>query len=1014
MTRHYLPSKKNTSPLISDLAADISLIDIFKEFIKSLPKSKTNKLEKLLRDPNSKLKFILKSKSRGKYLLQLPETTKRTKVRDIAPKSKPQNTSNNIFHIAALKGNYEFIRVLINSRAYKNKDTNNIIRNLATETCPPDNKTLLEILSEADQPKDKKQQENFKAILNMVKNIDQEVRDDKHHKLRTKIFNLVWEGKLAEIEKLSIDNKNDFTEAIKLRNVNGANVLHIAAQQGKDEIIKWFKQNCSKKEFKRLMNEQTSYGQVPAHFAVSKRIKRSTFDLINWAEQKKRNDFNQMTPNGYRTEQMTIDKKFKIKKSDLKYVEKSTIEKHFAHLETIGHLIPYYGHLISPEKRKFDHGEIIEVKEPSGIFRKYRYFHIKTAHSTGVVPTLLIPMDTQPGEPSEIKLLFRGTDPLSPISVVMDLQGHGPGSRALDTDSEAISEQLLWTINKYCGGKDINLTVAGHSLGGSLAQKYTIKILEKLESKSAVKKGTKSLEDKILPKIKKVTLAILNSPGIPKEDAISGKKALNALKGKVDFEEYILHADGDIVQQSGDTTFGADLGDTHAKIHLAKIDTPEITKKDISQYSGILGKLTYIGRKIDRIGIERGIRAHLAEIFSGKKVDVNYQIFSQNFEPSSLTTEESKHSNQAPQIAQKLSKKLSIESINWFQELKSVITQQLKHVFLTCWEIEDAFGLSRIFAEPKKTIWDEMYPFTKKYKGAQFKEKFKNKSYWAHVSAHKSRKDEIKFLEKAYSKYMPNIKQGGSIDDIYKLNLALTMTESSMYNGKTYLTKTKSRLQEAIDDMRLELKEHLKQQGEAGDFKHFDNYIIGQSKFKHHINEVKSIAENEGFTKGFRDKLNNYKGYVDTLYHKLTRESNFLSFAWLAHKFVVHKSRADQKNFLQALIDTYMDKALTGDPEAISNITIGCNMIRHSMSRHKTLTKTSSRLEKIIDGIQQEVSQVQHIRPKSQTTDKVEQLNELMKLCDSGTYSDKFIEDIKSFSADKQSPRREKSGIISK
>lgn len=107
-----------------------------------------------------------------------------------------------------------------------------------------------------------------------------------------------------------------------------------------------------------------------------------------------------------------------------------------------------------------------------------RIFQVKRiVADRGLYCHALVPLSADQNGDRDIKILFRGTYDID--SAVMDLSARAPGSEVMEANRHQLLEavnNIVEDVNQKNPKDKISLTIAGHSLGGSLSEGFTSEI----------------------------------------------------------------------------------------------------------------------------------------------------------------------------------------------------------------------------------------------------------------------------------------------------------------------------------------------------------------------------------------------------------------------------------------------------------------------------------------------------------------------------------------------------------
>lgn len=117
----------------------------------------------------------------------------------------------------------------------------------------------------------------------------------------------------------------------------------------------------------------------------------------------------------------------------------------------------------------------VTILDEDGKAREYELRNV--FNKEGVMCVALIPKEVKEGQSADVKILFRGTYDMETFG--NDLSLRGPGSTMMNKHRL----ELLSAVNTIVGetqgrfpGNKVSMTIAGHSLGGSLAELFTSEI----------------------------------------------------------------------------------------------------------------------------------------------------------------------------------------------------------------------------------------------------------------------------------------------------------------------------------------------------------------------------------------------------------------------------------------------------------------------------------------------------------------------------------------------------------
>lgn len=125
--------------------------------------------------------------------------------------------------------------------------------------------------------------------------------------------------------------------------------------------------------------------------------------------------------------------------------------------------------------RDLNNGAVLPILDEDGKTRLYQAVNL--VHDKGFVATALVPYEVDDTAPTaDIKILFRGTH--SGSSASMDMETRGPGSKEMRDNRLKLLTAVNTLTEKVATStrKEVSLTIAGHSLGGSLSELFTSEV----------------------------------------------------------------------------------------------------------------------------------------------------------------------------------------------------------------------------------------------------------------------------------------------------------------------------------------------------------------------------------------------------------------------------------------------------------------------------------------------------------------------------------------------------------
>lgn len=232
---------------------------------------------------------------------------------------------------------------------------------------------------------------------------------------------------------------------------------------------------------------------------------------------------------------------------------------YFRHAEYLAHVLPY-----TLDARKSS--QETTIQEPDG--KKYKYVAklVKDTHN-GLVCFVLYSKDKLN---PKVQVLFRGTHNAHSIKRDLETFGISPGKNTFETDKV----KVMRTIKKIVSAKQessnipIELTIAGHSLGGADAQNCAAAIFEDMHS-------IKYKKPSPLAALGSLNIMHANSAGVSQDTALKCKRLLpKIMKTHSTFKvkQQIIMVGGDAIQQGGYTTILADAPKEYVRTKLLKAD----------------------------------------------------------------------------------------------------------------------------------------------------------------------------------------------------------------------------------------------------------------------------------------------------------------------------------------------------------------------------------------------------------------------------------------------------------
>ncbi len=245
----------------------------------------------------------------------------------------------------------------------------------------------------------------------------------------------------------------------------------------------------------------------------------------------------------------------------------------YANGEFLAHHLAYQDLTTVPTQR---------VLEDDGSYREYHCTRLEV-DNTGLVGYILVPTSVDENTTPDIKVIFRGTK--CAASVARDLELGGPGSISFARNRDAILQQINNAIKTFNTEHSpllnpINISIAGHSLGGADAQNCLTAMMEAISQNNGltdVDGNIPAEKRNYFDTIKRLRLFDCNAGGVPetteKRSAdlaafLAQKRAIE--QTSVQIESYNQHVDGDGVQQTGEGHVLSNVPPSHAKVDVLK------------------------------------------------------------------------------------------------------------------------------------------------------------------------------------------------------------------------------------------------------------------------------------------------------------------------------------------------------------------------------------------------------------------------------------------------------------
>jgi hypothetical protein len=214
----------------------------------------------------------------------------------------------------------------------------------------------------------------------------------------------------------------------------------------------------------------------------------------------------------------------------------------------------------------------------------------------GLVGYVLVPKNVESNKVLNVKIVFRGTNPNSYPSVSRDIyESQGAGYWSFEQNKNLILQQIaekielgLDKIGMNATDIPVNITIAGHSLGGADAQNCLTAIMQTIsENHGYTSNGYKQIPEEISCnftkyKVNKLRLFNYNSAGVPdktKDFSIELAKFLHNKRTSSGLKEYLPEIETynylvneDIVQQTGEAHVLDNVPEEYATVDVLKVD----------------------------------------------------------------------------------------------------------------------------------------------------------------------------------------------------------------------------------------------------------------------------------------------------------------------------------------------------------------------------------------------------------------------------------------------------------
>lgn len=200
----------------------------------------------------------------------------------------------------------------------------------------------------------------------------------------------------------------------------------------------------------------------------------------------------------------------------------------------------------------------VRVLTEQGTLKKYAVYPIPLKE--GFYGYILLPKN----QSSYAKVIFRGTDFADLSSTHINLEMFGPGSESFFAEKNWIFYYLQQVLQHHYGKipAALALQVCGHSQGAALSQLFCAELL-------VLRQETADWDN-----VKKLTMTVLNSPGIPLFTAWQAEEALKAQQPTKPLQvigNYYM-VGGDLVQVTGWRNLFATLAHNVAEVTLLKVN----------------------------------------------------------------------------------------------------------------------------------------------------------------------------------------------------------------------------------------------------------------------------------------------------------------------------------------------------------------------------------------------------------------------------------------------------------
>jgi hypothetical protein len=323
-------------------------------------------------------------------------------------------------------------------------------------------------------------------------------------------------------------------------------------------------------------------------------------------------------------EQWLHQNETKINSPKTEHIPDATLLKRFRQTERFAHKLAYDTTLETKDKKSMSiNGKKVSVninpilvKDDDGVKREYIVRQIKANHS-GLVSFVLFSKDT--ANP-RVHVLFRGTHNTGSAKRDLETLGFGPGSTSFYANKQEIIKSVRQVVAYKQSHSDIpvDLTVAGHSLGGADVKNFTASFLEDIVKAPHAHPSP-------FAKVKTLNIMHVNAAGVTDKTAKNCDRYLHSIRERkipLQINQYIIHAGGDAVQQTGYTSIFADATKKQTDTYLLYAD--------IGNNSKLMDAALFLTGRITPLKIVgRSYAAHTAFVFGkNKHVDTQFRIYS--------------------------------------------------------------------------------------------------------------------------------------------------------------------------------------------------------------------------------------------------------------------------------------------------------------------------------------------------------------------------------------------------